>query len=112
LDIGLLYAAFGGLWEPVWVWFLNRSSLEKGSRKYAYLALFLVTSVISVFFVGKAMETMNVGVAYAIWTAVGSVTTLLISRFVLKERFNLVKVVAVFLILTGIVGLEMFGGSS
>lgn len=112
MDLGLAYAVFGGLWEPVWVWFLNRSSTAEGNRKILYLALFFVTSVISVFFVGKAMQTMNVGVSYAIWTAVGSVTTLLISRFVLKERFNLMKIAAVFLILTGIIGLEIFGGSS
>lgn len=110
MDPGILYALIGGLWEPVWVWFLDRSSKEEGNRRILCLALFLVTSVASVFFVGMAMKTMNIGVAYAVWTAVGSVFTMVLSRFTLGEGFSARKVLAVFLILTGIVGLQLTGG--
>lgn len=110
MDSGLLFALIGGLWEPVWVWFLDRSSKEAGNRRILCLALFLVTSVVSVYFVGLAMQSMNIGVAYAVWTAVGSITTMLLSRFALGESFNVRKVVAVVLIMTGIIGLHFCGG--
>ena len=108
MDSGLVWAVIGGFWEPVWVWFLTRAENSEGRSKYINLALFVVTSILSVYFLSFAMRTMNIGVSYAIWTAVGSLLTLTISRVFLKEAVNTRKVIAVMMILIGIVGLEAF----
>lgn len=99
MDLGLLYAVIGGLFEPVWVWFLASSGKQEGRRKIIFLALFLITSVVSVYWVGLAMRSMNIGAAYAVWTAVGAVTTLVISRFAFGEEMNLLKILAAIMII-------------
>ena len=109
---GLAFAVFGGLLEPVWVWFLSRYGDKQGITKFVYLALFVLFSVLSVLAVGYAMGGMNMGVAYSVWTAVGSVTTIAVSRIFLGESFDSRKVLGVFLILTGIIGIELFGGAT
>lgn len=110
MDTALLFAVFGGFLEPVWVWFLSGYDSKQGYLRYAYLALFLFFSIASVLAVGAAMGSMNMGVAYSVWTAVGSVSTVVISRVFLKESLNVRKVLGVFLVLTGIIGIELFGG--
>jgi multidrug transporter EmrE-like cation transporter len=110
MDLSLVYIIIGGLWEPVWVWCLNKTSHSEGRLRLEWGVLFVITSITSVFFLGLGIQSMNIGIAYAIWTAVGSITTLLISRVFLGEGFDKRKVIAVFLILTGIIGLELSGG--
>lgn len=108
MDSGLLFAVIGGFWEPVWVWFLTRAENSRGNARLVNLALFVVTSILSVYFLSFAMRSMNIGVSYAVWTAVGSVVTLAVSRLFMKEVVDTRKIVAVVMILIGITGLEVF----
>lgn len=110
MDPVLGYAVIGGLFEPVWVYFLARSGREEGNRRILMLALFLVTSIVSVYWVGLSMRYVNIGVAYAVWTAVGAVATLAVGRFAFGEDVGRRKVLAAALIIAGIAGLRMFGG--
>ena len=57
-----------------------------------------------------AMRTVSVGVSYAMWTAVGSILTLIISKIFYNEMFKPLKILGVTMILIGIVGLELAGG--
>ena len=107
-DSGLIFAVVAGFWEPVWVWFLTRAEHSEGRARNINLVMFVITSVLSIYFLSFAMRTMNVGVAYAVWTAVGSLITLAIGRLFLSEALNPRKILAVFMILTGIIGLEVF----
>ena len=110
MDLSLVYIIIGGLWEPVWVWCLNKASHLEGRPRLIWGIFFVLSSITSIFFLGLGIQSMNIGIAYAIWTAVGSLTTLLISRVFLNESFDKRKVLAVFLILSGIIGLELSGG--
>ena len=44
------------------------------------------------------------------WTAVGSILTLIISKIFYNEMFKPLKILGVTMILIGIVGLELAGG--
>ena len=110
MDMSLVYIIIGGFWEPAWVWCLTKASNHEGRLRIYWGILFVITSITSIFFLGLGINSMNIGVAYAIWTAVGSITTLVIARLFLSEMFSVRKVVAVILILTGILGLELTGG--
>jgi len=111
MDASFLWIAAGGLFEPLWVVCLERSSRAAGRMHYLYLALFAVFSVCSIYLLGRGMKDMNIGVAYALWTAVGAAGTLVLSGLLLKEPVNYLKVLAVVLILAGIAGLEFAGGA-
>lgn len=58
------------------------------------------------------MKTMSVGISYAIWTAVGALVTIAISRLFYAETIGWGKIIAIMMILVGISGLEIVGASA
>ncbi len=109
----LIFIVIGGLFEPMWVLSLERGGRQETERaKYAWYLLAVAFMYCSLLFLSFGMRTMNVGVAYAIWTAVGSLVTILLGRVLLKESFSYGKAFAIMLILIGISGLELFGGAA
>ena len=54
-----------------------------------------------------AMESISVGVAYSIWTGIGAVMTVIAGVVLYKDRIDRMKVLFIFLIIVGVVGLEM-----
>lgn len=67
----------------------------------AYFVCFLLFS--------KALNSINLGVAYATWSAVGIVASTIISAVLFGEKLNIVGMVSVALIITGCVLLNLFG---
>ncbi len=103
-DVALLYVIFGGFLEPVWVVALKRyndtQSLLWGTVAVAFM-------FISPCCLAFAMETLSVGVTYSIWTGIGAVMTVLIGVILYKDRLDQLKMLFVFMIITGIVGFEL-----
>ncbi|WP_404456300.1 multidrug efflux SMR transporter [Virgibacillus necropolis] len=54
-----------------------------------------------------AMKTITPGVAYAVWTGMGSVGITLVSYFWFKEKIHLPQLACLALIVIGIVGLKL-----
>lgn len=57
----------------------------------------------------KALEHINLSVAYAVWSGLGIVVSTLVSVFLFKEGVTLAGVFGIILILAGIVILNLFG---
>lgn len=58
---------------------------------------------ISFFFLGMALKTMALSLAYAIWAGLGTALTVIISVIIWDEALTILKIVALLLIITGIV---------
>ncbi|HEY1299544.1 MAG TPA: quaternary ammonium compound efflux SMR transporter SugE [Stellaceae bacterium] len=56
---------------------------------------------------GLALKTLPVGTAYAVWTGIGTVGTVLLGIYLLDEPATLLRLVCIGLILAGIVGLKL-----
>lgn len=76
----------------------------------------LVPSTISIvsyglcfFFFSKSLLNINLGIAYATWSAVGLTVTTLISVLIFKESITQAGVIALFMIIIGIIILNMYG---
>ncbi len=54
-----------------------------------------------------AIKTLPLGTAYAIWTGMGAVGVAVLSIFLFKESVEWVRVLSIFLIVVGIVGLKL-----
>ena len=108
----LFFVIIGGFFEPAWVIALEKAGDAEGRRRVMWYIAFLVFTFFSLYFLSLGMRSLNLGIAYAIWTAIGSVVTIISSRLLFKENINAGKVVAVMMILIGIAGLELLGGSS
>ena len=61
----------------------------------------------SVVLLGWAMRTLPVGTAYAVWTGIGAVGTVLLGLVLFDEPATVARLGCVALILVGIVGLKV-----
>jgi quaternary ammonium compound-resistance protein SugE len=60
-----------------------------------------------VFLLGRALQILQVGTAYAVWTGIGAVGTSLMGVVLFGETLNLMKISGIALVLTGIVALKL-----
>jgi quaternary ammonium compound-resistance protein SugE len=63
--------------------------------------------VLSVGLLGWVMRTLPVGTAYAIWTGIGAVGTVIVGMWLFGEPVTVIRLACVCLILAGITGLKL-----
>ena len=65
--------------------------------------------LVSMALLGMAMKSLPLGTAYAIWTGIGAVGTVILGIVLFKEPATVARLVCVGLIVAGILGLKLFG---
>ena len=70
--------------------------------------LTLIGMVASFWLLAKAMQTLPVGTAYAVWTGIGTIGTVLLGILLFQDAVNAPRLLCLGLILAGIVGLKIF----
>lgn len=63
--------------------------------------------VLSLALLGVAVRTLPLGTAYALWTGIGTVGTVIVGIFLFEEPASFVRLFCVFLIVSGIIGLKL-----
>ena len=74
-----------GLFEVSLTFCLGKTRAASGVEFYLWGSGFLASTVLSMALLAKAVQTLPLGTAYAIWTGIGAVGTVLIGIFVFKE---------------------------
>lgn len=70
--------------------------------------VFTISSmVISMGLLGYAVKSLPIGTAYAIWTGIGAVGTVILGIILFKEPATVARLVCVGLIVSGILGLKL-----
>ncbi len=67
---------------------------------------FFVSLIMSMYLLYKATQTLPMGTAYAVWTGIGAVGTVLIGIFVFNEPASFWRVFFIFTLIASIVGLK------
>lgn len=106
-DMALIWVIIGGFLEPVWVIGLKKYDETKSLLWGAFTVFFMILSPM---FLSFAMDSMNVGVAYSIWTGIGAVFTMIVGAILYKDRIDRIKVLLVLVIITGVAGLQLTSG--
>ena len=89
--VGLKYTAgFTRLWPTVWT---------------------AASMVASVVLLGRAVRTLPIGTAYAVWTGIGAVGTAALGIVLLGDSRAWPRLACIVLIVAGIVGLKLFSGA-
>ncbi|HLU77145.1 MAG TPA: multidrug efflux SMR transporter [Burkholderiales bacterium] len=70
-------------------------------------ALGVAAAMASVFLLTHALKFLPTGVAYAIWTGMGSVGVALIGIFFLGEQASVMRMACIALIVAGMIGLRL-----
>ena len=78
-----------------------------GFTKPVPTAITVVAVVCGLGFLGLALKTLPVSVAYPIWTAVGTLGTVMLGYLFLGEALTPLKAVSALLIVAGVAGLKM-----
>lgn len=78
-----------------------------GYTKLGWSRASLVLLGAFVYLLGRALETLPVGTAYAVWTGIGAVGTVLMGVLLFGETLNLVRLGGVLLVLAGVVALKL-----
>jgi quaternary ammonium compound-resistance protein SugE len=103
------FVLFGaGLCEVGWAVGLKYS---EGFTRPVPTVLTGVCLVASMILLAWAMKTLPLGTAYTIWTGIGAVGAITLGVVLFKEPLTAPRVICLSLILAGIVGLKLFGGS-
>lgn len=109
MDASMLLVVLGGLIEPVWVMALKKLDSER-SVKWALITAFF--AILSPALMGLGMDSMGVGVAYAVWTGIGAVCTMMVGYFAYGDRVGAARMVCVGMIVAGVVGLNLVSGGA
>ena len=72
--------------------------------------LFVAFAIGSFALLNVALRTLPVGTAYAVWTGIGTVGTVVLGIALFGESAGAMRLVCVGLILAGIVGLKLVSG--
>ncbi|RZI78803.1 MAG: quaternary ammonium compound efflux SMR transporter SugE [Pseudomonas sp.] len=95
---------FAGLFEVGWAVGLKYTD---GFTRPLPTVLTVGAMVISLGLLGLAMKELPLGTAYAIWTGVGAVGTVIAGIILFGESMALIRLLSVALIITGLVGLKV-----
>ena len=95
---------FAGLFEVGWAVGLKYTD---GFSKPLPTVLTLVAMAISLGLLGLAVKELPLGTAYAVWTGVGAVGTVIAGIILFGESMALFRLASVALIICGLIGLKI-----
>src|SRR3954470_22703488 len=98
------YLLIAGLLEVGWA--IGLKYTEGFSRLWPSLGT-IAAMIFSLAFLGLALKALPVGTAYAIWTGIGAIGTVLLGIYLFNEPTTLARLTCIGLILAGIVGLKL-----
>ena len=97
---------FAGLFEVAFAFCLGKAREATGNEMYMWYAGFLITLSMSMILLIKATQTHPIASAYAVWTCIGAVGTVLIGIFVFKEPATFLRIFFIITLLGSIIGLK------
>lgn len=98
------YLIIAGTFEVVWAIALKYSY---GFSKLMPSVVTIGGMIISFYFLSMATKTLPLGTAYAIWTGIGSLGTILLGIILFHEALTPLRIVFLSCILIGILGLKL-----
>ena len=83
--------------------------LSNGFRSKKYTLLTVIASAMSIFLLSVAAKTLPLGPAYAVWTGLGTIFTVIFGILVFHESRDGKKIFFMSLVLLGVIGLRLSG---
>jgi len=95
-----------GLFEVAFAFCLGKAKTTTGNEMYLWYVGFLVALTISMGLLIKATQTLPIGTAYAVWTGIGAVGTVLVGIFVFKEPATFLRLLFLTTLICSVIGLK------
>jgi len=98
------YLLLAGLMEVGWA--VGLKYTERLTRFWPTLFTG-VTIVASMIFLALALRTLPMGTAYAVWTGIGTIGTVMLGIILFSEPADATRLACIGLVIAGIVGLKL-----
>ena len=95
-----------GLFEVGFATCLGKAKETSGMTSTLWMIGFFIALSISMGLLYKATQTLPIGTAYAVWTGIGAVGTVLVGIFVFKEPATFWRLFFLFTLISSIIGLK------
>ncbi len=95
-----------GLFEVAFAFCLGKAKETTGNEMYIWYGGFLVALAISMGLLIKATQGLPIGTAYAVWTGIGAVGTVLVGIIIFKEPATFLRILFIITLIGSIVGLK------
>ena len=95
-----------GLFEVAFAFCLGKAKFTTGSTSTWWLVGFILSLTVSMVLLYKATQTLPIGTAYAVWTGIGAVGTVLLGIFIFKEPVHFWRIFFLTTLIISIVGLK------
>ncbi|MDL2257269.1 multidrug efflux SMR transporter [Bacteroidales bacterium OttesenSCG-928-I14] len=102
-----IYLIIGGLFEVAFTSCLGKANQSTGVEMWKWYGGFVLSLLISMALLMKATQTLPLGTAYAVWTGIGAVGTVLIGIFVFHEPATFWRLFFIFTLIASIIGLKV-----
>jgi quaternary ammonium compound-resistance protein SugE len=100
-----MYLIFAGFFEVGWPLGLKLS--QTTPSKFLGIIIAVVSMILSGLLLWLAQKTIPIGTAYAVWTGIGAVGTLIIGIIYFGDSASIWRMLSALLIVIGIVGLKL-----
>jgi quaternary ammonium compound-resistance protein SugE len=99
-----IFLIIAGIFEVLFASTLKLT--ENFTRLYPTL-IFITFAILSFYFLTKAIESIPIGTAYAIWTGIGVVGTVFIGIFFYNEPASFLRLFFISTLIISIIGLKL-----
>jgi quaternary ammonium compound-resistance protein SugE len=99
-----MYLVVAGLFE---VGFTTSLKLSDNFKNLGWSVAFFVSITLSFLLLNKAIQTIPIGTAYAVWTGIGAIGTVLVGIFLFDEPSDVWRICFLFLLIGSILGLKL-----
>lgn len=101
-----LMLIIAGLFEVGFATCLAKAKEASGAAATWWMVGFFVCLSISMFLLYRATQTLPIGTAYAVWTGIGAVGTVLVGIFLFKESTDVWRLFFLSTLIISIIGLK------
>ncbi|MDO4728822.1 MAG: multidrug efflux SMR transporter [Bacteroidota bacterium] len=95
-----------GMFEVAFTFCLGKAKESTGNTIYMWYIGFGICTIISMYLLTVATKNLPLGTAYAVWTGVGAVGTVLVGIFFFKEPATFWRLFFITTLIASIVGLK------
>ena len=101
-----IFLILGGFCEVGFTFCLGKAKEVTGNETYLWYGGFLIFLISSMYLLVKATQTLPLGTAYAVWTGIGAVGTVLVGILVFKEPATFLRLLFIATLIGSIIGLK------
>lgn len=104
--INWILLIIAGIFEVAFASCLVKAKETTGTEMYLWYTGFLIALSASMGLLIKATQTLPIGTAYAVWTGIGAVGTVLVGIIVFKEPATFLRLFFITTLIGSIIGLK------